>query len=394
MEDPITHASQPSHLYWAKRVESVDETYQGFAYGCALAGPSGCPLATSKSTGAGIVSWTYDLLDLAYDYTYASGDFDYTARSLRSAIHQMLYRPSSWSSFATESFYPFYQGLISTSQSNFQLASRSLPKMPMFGRANSEDEGSDDTFVSISCGDSIDQESVTSQEVFDELLRVVREVSPMFGSQFPQPAHFCHRWPVRAVERYAGPWNSKLANPILIIGNKADPATPFKDALAVADLLGDNAILIEQDGFGHLSLAQKSACTSTIAQNFFIDGTLPTGDDTICEIDKDGPALFSSGSITASGIKSALSDSNSVSGASSEDDNKDEEIKSLKDQKRTLMIVVIALAAAAGIMLLGLIASIFRGRQGRRYTPIQNRGDAGGFPQGRTSYSDPYDGKH
>jgi hypothetical protein len=94
------------------------------------------------------------------------------------------------------------------------------------------------------------------------------------GSQFPQPAHFCHRWPVRAVERYAGPWNSTLANPILIIGNKADPATPFKDALAVADMLGDNAVLIEQDGFGHLSLAQKSKCTENIALNFFTNGTV------------------------------------------------------------------------------------------------------------------------
>lgn len=29
---------------------------------------------------------------------------------------------------------------------------------------------------------------------------------------------YCHRWPVRAVERYTGPWNSKLSNTILVIG--------------------------------------------------------------------------------------------------------------------------------------------------------------------------------
>jgi len=62
MEDPLTHASEPSHLYWARRVESVDETFQGFAQGCALAGPYGCPLATNTSTGPGIVEWTKDLL--------------------------------------------------------------------------------------------------------------------------------------------------------------------------------------------------------------------------------------------------------------------------------------------------------------------------------------------
>ena len=62
MEDPLTHASQPSHLAWAHRVESVDETFQGFTQGCALAGSYGCPLATNTSTGQGIIEWTKSLL--------------------------------------------------------------------------------------------------------------------------------------------------------------------------------------------------------------------------------------------------------------------------------------------------------------------------------------------
>jgi len=62
MEDPLTHASEPSHLYWARRIESADEAFQGFAQGCALAGPYGCPLATNTSTGPGIIEWTKDLL--------------------------------------------------------------------------------------------------------------------------------------------------------------------------------------------------------------------------------------------------------------------------------------------------------------------------------------------
>jgi hypothetical protein len=62
MVDPLTHASKPSHLSWAGRLESVDETFQGFAQGCALAGSYGCPLATNTSTGPGIIEWTKDLL--------------------------------------------------------------------------------------------------------------------------------------------------------------------------------------------------------------------------------------------------------------------------------------------------------------------------------------------
>jgi hypothetical protein len=41
-------------------------------------------------------------------------------------------------------------------------------------------------------------------------------VGPIGIDRFSRP--FCHRWPVRAVERYTGPWNKTLSNPILVIG--------------------------------------------------------------------------------------------------------------------------------------------------------------------------------
>jgi len=60
-----------------------------------------------------------------------------------------------------------------------------------------------------------------------------------------------HRWPPRAVERFQGPWNHKLANKILVIGNKGDPITPLANAKKVAELLGPrSAVLLERDGYG------------------------------------------------------------------------------------------------------------------------------------------------
>ena len=56
---------------------------------------------------------------------------------------------------------------------------------------------------------------------------------------------------MRAVERYQGPWNRKLANKILIIGNKGDPITPLASAKELAELLGPrSAVLLERDGYG------------------------------------------------------------------------------------------------------------------------------------------------
>ena len=39
------------------------------------------------------------------------------------------------------------------------------------------------------------------------------------ASQWPSPVYICSLWPERAVERYEGPFNKTLANPILVIGN-------------------------------------------------------------------------------------------------------------------------------------------------------------------------------
>ena len=64
VEDPISHASIPSHFAWAHTVESVDAVFEGFAQDCALAGPSGCPISTDTSTGPGIVEWTRDLVEV------------------------------------------------------------------------------------------------------------------------------------------------------------------------------------------------------------------------------------------------------------------------------------------------------------------------------------------
>jgi len=182
-----------------------------------------------------------------------------------------------------------------------------------------------------------------------------------------------------------------LKNPIIIIGNKADPATPFLDASLVAGWLGDSATLVEQDGYGHLSVAQKSSCTQKIISNFFIDGVRPAGDDTICAIDSDGPELFPSKGVGASDIRSAISDDgNSTATPDSQ------ELDDLKTQKKNLFIAVIALAAACVILLVTLIFSCLRGRRGRDYRPIGTRGPHGqkvefvGYGADR-SYTDPYD---
>ena len=116
----------------------------------------------------------------------------------------------------------------------------------------------DYSIVAIFCGDAPDPIGATTKDVFNEIIRVSQTVSHKFGAVF-NARFFCHRWTSRSVERYQGPFNKKPKNPILIIGNEADPITPFRSAklTASANYLGDNARLIQQWDFGHTSSAES-----------------------------------------------------------------------------------------------------------------------------------------
>ena len=46
------------------------------------------------------------------------------------------------------------------------------------------------------------------------------------------------------------------ARPILLVGNKVDPATPYQDAVAMSHDLAD-ARLVTVDGYGHSALGVR-----------------------------------------------------------------------------------------------------------------------------------------
>ena len=101
----------------------------------------------------------------------------YKSVYLVSAIHQTLYQPALWASFASD-FYESYREIVQASGSNLTLATRSVWAPPGL-RRDPDQPPPDFTFEAITCGDSIDQSNITSQAVFTELIRVVKDVSPM-----------------------------------------------------------------------------------------------------------------------------------------------------------------------------------------------------------------------
>lgn len=83
----------------------------------------------------------------------------------------------------------------------------------------------------------------------------------------------CGSWRVTAADRYAGPWNRRTANPILVMNTTHDPSSPYQSAVALARQLA-RARLLTVDGYGH-GVGGSSACASRYMSRYLIDKSLP-----------------------------------------------------------------------------------------------------------------------
>lgn len=75
--------------------------------------------------------------------------------------------------------------------------------------------------------------------------------------------------------------NNTLANPVLLIAETYDPATPLRNGRRLLAEMGKNARLIAHHGYGHSS-RDRSNCTDSIAQAYLLYGTLPEEQEMAC----------------------------------------------------------------------------------------------------------------
>jgi pimeloyl-ACP methyl ester carboxylesterase len=97
--------------------------------------------------------------------------------------------------------------------------------------------------------------------------------SGYFGRPWTWASSICAEWPGADRDRYTGPFDGTTANPVLVVGNRFDPATPYEGAVTVHDLLRGSALLTVE-GWGHTSLF-LSSCADAAISSYLIDGVTP-----------------------------------------------------------------------------------------------------------------------
>jgi pimeloyl-ACP methyl ester carboxylesterase len=105
---------------------------------------------------------------------------------------------------------------------------------------------------------------------------------PYFGRPWTWFSSVCEPWPGWDDDHYDGPWNHRTANPVLVVGNLFDPATPYHGAVTVDRLL-PRSRLLTLAGWGHTSLF-TSACIDAHVSTYLLTTRVPPK-GTVCQPD-------------------------------------------------------------------------------------------------------------
>jgi len=136
--------------------------------------------------------------------------------------------------------------------------------------------------MAIACADSPARRGVRAwPAVISRLDGVSRIYGRLLGWWLWAP---CAAWPAPSTERYAGPWDAATPHPILVIGTRFDPDTPFANARRAARRLG-NAILLTHLGYGHTSSNDPSTCVDRAVSAYLVDLSTPRR-GTVCQADR------------------------------------------------------------------------------------------------------------
>lgn len=86
----------------------------------------------------------------------------------------------------------------------------------------------------------------------------------------------CSNWPYPAAEMPAS-YAAEGAPPILVVGTTNDPATPYSQAVSLAQQLS-SGVLISYEGEGHTIYAGGVACVDDTVDAYFLRGEVPSAD--------------------------------------------------------------------------------------------------------------------
>ncbi|SCV74062.1 BQ2448_6494 [Microbotryum intermedium] len=253
-------------------LNSTEAAYDWFLRDCHRAGPKHCPLAhMGDESPSAISKRIFDFVEQLYDHPLSVPDGArpgiLSSGAARSQVYGLTNRPAFWRTDAAR-IAAMLDG-NATELYNAVYIPFSAP----------DRRGQLDlSRIAVACGDTIGYQSERDFPTAEYLTDV----------SLIEPDGSCEHWPAlrKTPERFNGPWDSKLKNNVLIIGNTAHPITPLTSARVANARFTNSTRLLIQNSPGHCSFGGVSTCTAKHSRNYFLSGKLPEKDEIVCELDQ------------------------------------------------------------------------------------------------------------
>lgn len=126
-------------------------------------------------------------------------------------------------------------------------------------------------FEGVACSDSVNARNPRAW--IGAAARDEKRGAGGFGRLWTWASSPCAGWPGSSSDAFRGPWKRRTANPMLIVGNTFDPATPIQGARALHGLMPGSR-LVELETWGHGAIGQSRCVTSRFA-DYLVEQTLP-----------------------------------------------------------------------------------------------------------------------
>lgn len=128
--------------------------------------------------------------------------------------------------------------------------------------------------IAISCLDS--RQPADAESMQQQNLKVL-QASPTLGRYWQFGALACEQWPY-PVAVHPDSYAASGSKPILVVGTTGDPATPYSQAVSLANDVLQNGQLVTFNGEGHTAYGQSDVCVNKTVDDYFIKNVVPAED--------------------------------------------------------------------------------------------------------------------
>ena len=218
-----------------------------------------CPLSGDADAG---VKQIGDIFNSADQSPVPSSDANrpVTGDDMKQVVSVALYSPESSWDVLNEAF---GQVVNQKDASAFRAIADRLEAQPLVNTGAN---------IAINCRDYQVEGDMATWKAQSEK---VQKASPRFASTFDGAELGCQAWG-HTNPQPSKKLHAKGAAPILVIGTTGDPATPYEDAVSLADQL-DSGQLLTWEGNGHTAYASsgRGPCVIKAVDTYLLSGTMP-----------------------------------------------------------------------------------------------------------------------